>query len=75
MRAFPQVKIWGAWNEPDNGQNPLHPLAKAEKAAFLWQEAQRAASNVGCKCTVVAGEFKSMIALRLRIMKRISPVM
>jgi Tol biopolymer transport system component len=58
MRAFPQVKIWGAWNEPDNGKNPLHPLAKAEKAAFLWQEAQRAASNVGCKCTVVAGEFQ-----------------
>jgi hypothetical protein len=57
MRGLPSVKVWGAWNEPDNGSDPLHPLARAETAAYLWQQARLAAHDTGCKCKVVAGEF------------------
>ncbi len=53
---LPAVKVWGAWNEPDNGHNPL--LHHAHKAALLWKVAQYVAlSKVRC-CTVVAGEFE-----------------
>jgi alpha-tubulin suppressor-like RCC1 family protein len=53
---LPAVKIWGAWNEPDNGHNPL--VHDAPKAALIWKVAQSvAASRVHC-CTVVAGEFQ-----------------
>jgi sugar lactone lactonase YvrE len=57
MKELPQVKVWGAWNEPDNPNFPMHPLAKAPMAAFYWQEAQQAAHNIKCGCKVIAGEF------------------
>jgi len=47
------VTRWGAWNEPDHAVNTVpHVLA-----AHYWQAAESAAVELGCNCTVVAGEF------------------
>ena len=48
-----KVKYWGAWNEPDLGENVL----PAGRAADFWQAAQSVELEVGCRCTIVAGEF------------------
>jgi hypothetical protein len=56
--GIPPVSIWGAWNEPDNGHDPLHSIPSgAREAAHFWQVMQKTAKEVGCHCTVVAGEF------------------
>ncbi len=49
-----RVKRWGAWNEPDL-ENVFH--VEPERAAHYWQAAMSAAVELGCRCTVVAGEF------------------
>ncbi len=51
------VRSFGAWNEPNLRNNPLHTFAR--RAAVLWGEAQRASEDLGCRrfCKVVAGEF------------------
>jgi Tol biopolymer transport system component len=57
-KGIPPVSIWGAWNEPDNPKDPLHSTPSgASKAAYFWQVMQKTAKEVGCHCTVVAGEF------------------
>ena len=68
MTLFPQVKIWGAWNEPDRkpsghgtgSTSSEDPLAKdAPKAAEFWEIAHALTEEHHCgKCTVVAGEFQ-----------------
>src|SRR4029077_130389 len=51
----PGVKLWGAWNEPDNGEYSMvrHP----RQAARYWQIAQYVADHNCSGCTVIAGEF------------------
>lgn len=51
------VRTFGAWNEPDRYNDPLHK--HSAQAAVLWGEAERAAIQLGCRyhCIVVAGEF------------------
>ncbi|HUA74052.1 MAG TPA: LamG-like jellyroll fold domain-containing protein [Solirubrobacteraceae bacterium] len=61
MQGFPAVKIWGAWNEPDNPRFPMHPLKRAPKAAYFWQVARREAHAVKCGCKVIAGEFTEFV--------------
>ena len=57
-KGIPPVSIWGAWNEPDDKNDPLHSIPSgARKAAHFWQVMRKAAKEVGCHCTVVAGEF------------------
>ena len=57
-KGIPPVSIWGAWNEPDNGHDPLHSIPSgARRAAYFWQVMRKAANKIGCHCTVVAGEF------------------
>jgi alpha-tubulin suppressor-like RCC1 family protein len=53
------VRTFGAWNEPNKFNAPLHPDAEAGRAALLWGEAQHAVERLGCTkhCVVVAGEF------------------
>ncbi len=53
------VRTFGAWNEPNKFNEPLHPDAEAGRAALLWGEAQHAVERLGCAkhCIVVAGEF------------------
>ncbi len=48
-----RVKRWGAWNEPDQGENYVPP----ERAGRYWQAAQSVAVELHCHCTIVAGEF------------------
>jgi hypothetical protein len=59
--TVPAVKKWGAWNEPDfvsaTTYDPLHDDADAKKAALFWKEARSILQQVGCDCTLVAGEF------------------
>lgn len=47
------VVWWGAWNEPDLKPNNVTP----GRAADYWQAAESAVLELGCGCTVVAGEF------------------
>jgi hypothetical protein len=51
------VRVFGAWNEPNKYNDPLHGSSK--RAAVLWGEAQHAIEHLGCvrHCIVVAGEF------------------
>jgi PKD repeat protein len=56
---IPAVKIWGAWNEPDGSENPLHN--NSTLAALFWKVAQQAADHIFHRVdrsTVVAGEFQ-----------------
>ena len=57
VQEAPGVKLWGAWNEPDIGPDPLH--LHSERAAQFWQIAQSVVANpkLHCACKVVAGEF------------------
>jgi hypothetical protein len=53
--TIPMVKLWGAWNEPDNSR--INPLAgNAGEAALLWKIAHQAITS-HCACMVAAGEF------------------
>ncbi len=59
-KGFPPVELWGAWNEPDAGNSPLH--RRERLAAEFWEIAQstmaRLTKHVPCPhCGVVAGEF------------------
>ncbi len=51
-QAFPGVKYWVSWNEPNNPGDPY--LRDPATPAHQWQIAQR---DCGSACTVVAGEF------------------
>jgi hypothetical protein len=51
--GLPAVTVWGAWNEPNGGDTPLHSV----KAAELWQTAHSTMVGLHCGCTMVAGEF------------------
>ncbi len=53
MEKFKTVKRWGAWNEPDHSVNTVDHA----EAAHYWQAAESVAVELGCSCTVVAGEF------------------
>jgi len=61
--GLPQVKVWGAWNEPDLvtpiQANPL--FGDAARAAQFWEKMQAivtGAHTLHCRsCKVVAGEF------------------
>ena len=57
--SIPEVKIWGAWNEPDLDTGKSYdPLYKhAERAALFWKEGRAVLKELGCNCTMVAGEF------------------
>jgi alpha-tubulin suppressor-like RCC1 family protein len=56
---IPAVTLWGAWNEPDllteTEENPLQKNPK--RAAMFWKKAHSILSQVGCSCTMLAGEF------------------
>jgi hypothetical protein len=59
-RGFPPVEQWGAWNEPDLKEDPLHK--NRARAAQFWEIAQsilaRLSKQYHCgHCAVVAGEF------------------
>jgi len=59
-RGFPPIELWGAWNEPDLAQNPLHH--NRTRAAQLWEIAESILAKLAKQhhcghCTVVAGEF------------------
>jgi alpha-tubulin suppressor-like RCC1 family protein len=58
-KEIPEVKLWGAWNEPDFKSNAKYdPLYRsAWKAALFWKVARVALRTAGCSCTMVAGEF------------------
>ncbi|MGD0454005.1 MAG: hypothetical protein ABSB69_10445 [Solirubrobacteraceae bacterium] len=49
------VRVWGAWNEPEESSLGASPA----KASEVWGAAVRALHKVGCKvyCKVIAGEF------------------
>jgi alpha-tubulin suppressor-like RCC1 family protein len=49
------VRIWGAWNEPEESSLGSSPA----KAAEVWGAAVRALHKAGCRfhCKVIAGEF------------------
>jgi hypothetical protein len=49
------VRVWGAWNEPEESSLGSSPA----RAAELWGAAVRALRKAGCKvyCKVIAGEF------------------
>jgi hypothetical protein len=53
------VTFWGAWNEPDlhtkTKENPLYKYPR--RAALFWRKARSILKQVGCSCTMVAGEF------------------
>jgi alpha-tubulin suppressor-like RCC1 family protein len=57
--VIPPVTLWGAWNEPDlTTESEENPLAKdAKRAALFWKKARSVLSQVGCSCTMLAGEF------------------
>jgi hypothetical protein len=61
-RRLRLVKLWGAWNEPDDAQDPLHK--DAPRAAQFWEVAQTILHDIAphypCNgCTAVAGEFST----------------
>ncbi|MHB1810515.1 MAG: hypothetical protein ACYCU0_14650 [Solirubrobacteraceae bacterium] len=51
--GLPAVKLWGAWNEPNDSEAAF----PANAAGQLWQIADGVAGEVGCGCEVAAGEF------------------
>jgi hypothetical protein len=53
LRAFPQVRVVEAWNEPNTGRGPDVPAATA--AAF-WAAARGDCASGSCD-TVIAGDF------------------
>lgn len=53
--GIPEVKMWGAMNEPDLPPSGL--TASAEKAAILWKIADAVGAEVHCGCQIAAGEF------------------
>ncbi len=57
--VIPAIRIWGAWNEPDfHSASKYDPLYKhPEKAALLWKRGRAILKELGCNCTMVAGEF------------------
>jgi alpha-tubulin suppressor-like RCC1 family protein len=57
--VIPPVTLWGAWNEPDlTTESEENPLAKdAKRAALFWKKARSVLGQVGCSCTMLAGEF------------------
>ena len=57
--VIPPVTLWGAWNEPDlKNELEENPLAKnAKRAALFWKKARSLLAQVGCGCTMLAGEF------------------
>ena len=57
--VIPLVTLWGAWNEPDlNTKKKADPLYKnSKRAALFWKKARSIMEQVGCSCTMVAGEF------------------
>ncbi len=56
---MPEVKLWGAWNEPDfHSAKEYDPFYKhAKKAALLWKKGRAVLKELDCNCTMVAGEF------------------
>jgi hypothetical protein len=64
-RGFPPVELWGAWNEPDAGIDPLHK--DWGRAAHYWVAASSILTSLSkqlkprseyCRhCVVLAGEF------------------
>ena len=57
-RGFSPVQLWGAWNEPDAGIDPL--LRRAGLAARYWEAAESVLTKLAkhCPgCAVIAGEF------------------
>ncbi|MGO9762757.1 MAG: hypothetical protein ACLP1Q_16005 [Solirubrobacteraceae bacterium] len=60
--GWPLVKLWGAWNEPDAANDPLHK--DEPRAAQFWEVARATLQDIvphfPCSgCTVVAGEFST----------------
>ncbi len=56
--VIPLVTLWGAWNEPDLDHQEQNPLYKnPTRAALFWKKARSILRQVGCNCTMVAGEF------------------
>ncbi len=57
--TIPMVRLWGAWNEPDfHSKESYDPLYKdPEKAALFWKKGRAIVKELGCNCTMVAGEF------------------
>jgi Ig domain of plant-specific actin-binding protein len=57
--VVPAIRRWGAWNEPDyHNKEEYNPLYKhPEEAALFWKKARAILNQVGCDCTMVAGEF------------------
>jgi hypothetical protein len=51
--GLPPVRMWGAWNEPNDSPAQLLPSTAAE----LWETAQSVASLQDCGCEVAAAEF------------------
>jgi hypothetical protein len=51
--GLPAVKLWGAWNEPNDSEARFPAGAAGE----LWQIANAVAQESGCGCEVAAGEF------------------
>jgi hypothetical protein len=61
-RGWPLVKLWGAWNEPDAANDPLHE--DAPRAAQFWEVANsilhKITPHYPCGgCASVAGEFST----------------
>jgi hypothetical protein len=61
-RGWPLVKLWGAWNEPDAANDPLHE--DAPRAAPFWEVANsilhKITPHYPCGgCASVAGEFST----------------
>jgi Concanavalin A-like lectin/glucanases superfamily len=54
FKDIPEVKLWGAWNEPDYN-NPLD--GNASEAAVLWKIADLTGEELHCGCEIAAGEF------------------
>ncbi len=59
--GIPEVKLWGAWNEPD--LPPDSVVTTPQQAAMLWKIANKAAKADHCVCKVVAGEFHEYTGL------------
>ncbi len=57
VQAYPEVKLWGAWNEPNEPEDPL--ALHSRRAAQLWDTGESVISQpkLHCGCTLVAGEF------------------
>jgi hypothetical protein len=58
-QIVPEVRLWGAWNEPDfHSATEYDPFYEHPgEAALLWKKGQAVLKELGCNCTMVAGEF------------------